>query len=411
MWVAVSVGGCALLALAGTSPWALGKGLAISSTAVPVAALIAAAMLWVRWRPAGLLLVAVAAGICVSNFLAYHDATLAPHDRMAELARIGGLVAGKGPTFVNDYEIYADRYFLGSGAPVEPAEYRSADLPTSRGILLTKTAYADLESFSLPTLLPYRSIVIRDSPVESRPPSVYRLIWRGRYYALYQRPARPAVTIVTQVPLGDQTAYPYCGNAENGPALALCSVAPASVPPCALVRGLGREAAAVGGRLVAYSQPDPIVVRADQLLWPAAWYHNAAAHTLTPDSPGTALAHVRITAARTFELWLGGSFARGFRVSVDGHHVGSVSNEIFDINGYALIARVRLSAGVHTIAITYPPADVWLPGSGNNNLTTLSAILLEPVRWPHAGMVRVPPARARSLCGRSLDWIEVVRPA
>ncbi len=88
---------------------------------------------------------------------------------MAELARIGGLVAGKGPTFVNDYEIYADRYFLGSGAPVEPAEYRSADLPTSRGILLTKTAYADLESFSLPTLLPYRSIVIRDSPVESRP--------------------------------------------------------------------------------------------------------------------------------------------------------------------------------------------------------------------------------------------------
>ena len=57
---------------------------------------------------------------------------------MSELAHIGKLVAGKGPTFINDYEIYADRHFLRDGAPVEPAEYRAVDLPTSRGTLLVE---------------------------------------------------------------------------------------------------------------------------------------------------------------------------------------------------------------------------------------------------------------------------------
>ena len=150
---------------------------------------------------------------------------------MSELAHIGKLVAGKGPTFINDYEIYADRHFLRDGAPVEPAEYRAVDLPTSRGILLVKFAYADLDSFSLATLLPYRSIVIRDSPVESRPPSIYRLVWQGRYYALYQRPAHPATRIVTHFPLGDQASYPYCGNAENGPSLPVCARSPPPLCP------------------------------------------------------------------------------------------------------------------------------------------------------------------------------------
>ncbi len=410
LFTAVALTGCGILVVIGSSPWAMAKALAISSTALLVVALIAAAMLWGRSRWGALVFAAIAFGVCWSNILGYHDALLAPADRMSELGHIGKLVAGKGPTFVNDYEIYADRHFLRDGAPVEPAEYRPVDLPTSRGTLLVKSAYADLDSFSLATLLPYRSIVVRNSPVESRPPSIYRLVWQGRYYALYQRPARPAARIVARVPLGDQATYPYCGNAENGPSLPLCSIAPAAVPSCPIVRQLGSQAQSVGGELVAYERPNPVVARADQVMWPAGWYHDAAAATLTPNTPGTAVAHISTTVARTFELWLGGSFARGFRVSVDGRQVGTVANEIFDVDGYVPVARVRLTAGWHKIDITYPKPDIWLPGSGDNETTTLSAIALQPLHSPPTRMLTVPASNATALCGRSLDWIEVVVP-
>ena len=40
----------------------------------------------------------------------------------------------------------------------------------------------------------------------------------------------------------------------------------------------------------------------------------------------------------------------------------------------------------------------------------LSAIALAPPAG-EGRLLRVAPARARTLCGRSLDWIEVVAPA
>ena len=55
--------------------------------------------------------------------------------RLAELQTIGTKLTGHGPTFFNEYEIYGDRHFLRSGAPVEPEEYRpgpAEDLPTFR---------------------------------------------------------------------------------------------------------------------------------------------------------------------------------------------------------------------------------------------------------------------------------------
>ena len=74
-----------------------------------------------------LLLGAIAGGVLWSNYLQYHNVTLAPRARLAELQTIGTLIAGKGPTFFNEYEIYGDRHFLRAGAPVEPAEYRRPD--------------------------------------------------------------------------------------------------------------------------------------------------------------------------------------------------------------------------------------------------------------------------------------------
>jgi hypothetical protein len=410
-YVAVALLGCLIFSLAGSTPWVMGKALAIASPALLTAALIGATMLWGRWGFGFVLVVVIAFGVIASNLSGYHDALLAPKDRLAELQRIGQLVSGKGPTFVNDYEVYADRHFLRDGAPVEPAEYREADLPTTTGALLVKTAYADLDSFSLATLLPYRSVVVRNSPVESRPPSLWNIVWSGRYYQLYQRAAHPSEKIIEHIPLGDQGQYPYCGAAESGSTKPLCSVAPASIPPCTYIRGLAARASRDGARLVAYQRPLPIVVRGDDLQWPAPWYHDDVGHTLTPYSSGTAVAHIVVNSTQDYEFWLGGSFTRGFQVKVDGHAIGQAKDEIFDIAGYVPMAKLHLTSGVHTVDITYPSADIWTPGTGNNEYTTLQEIALQPLGSPSYQMLNVAPSDASSLCGRPLDWIELVAPA
>jgi hypothetical protein len=417
LYVAVALAGCTVIYLAGGTPWVIGKALAICSPALLAAALTGAGMLWSQWsrrRGGGLAgtLVAVAliGGVLWSNALGYHDTTLAPRNPLADLQHIGDLMGSGRPTFVNDYEIYADRHFLRAGAPVEPAEYRSATLPLRDGAVLTKAAAADLDSFGLSTLEPYRSIVTRRSPVESRPPSIYRLVWEGRYYQLWQRPDKPLTPILEHVPLGESNTLSYCGQAEQGPAKPLCSIDPVATPKCSEIRALASDARAKHAELVAYERPAPIIARGDQTQWPGMWFHDLARHTLIPTTPGQAVGHIAVAADESYELWLGGSFTRGFQVSVDGRRVGRVKNELSAINGYVQVADVRLTPGVHAFALTYPHGDL-TPGSGENHLTELTAIALEPLESRTPLLLTVAPDQAEQLCGRQLDWIELVRSA
>ena len=105
-----------------------------------------------------------------------------------------------------------------------------------------------------------------------------------------------------------------------------------------------------------------------------------------------------------------GSFGRGFEVSVDGRHVGTVRNQLQPFIGYVQVADVFLEPGVHTIELTYPRANLG-PGSGWGQFTYLAAIALEPTLRPPRALIEVAPSQARRLCGRKLDWIEIVRQA
>jgi hypothetical protein len=415
LYVAVALIGCSVVYFSGATPWVTGKTLAISSPALLAAALTGGGMLWGLWgrhRAVGLVgalvVVALTGGVLWSNVLGYSDVTLAPRARLSELQRIGELVAGKGPTLLNEYEVYGDRHFLRAGDPVEPAEYRSVLLSLRDGAILTESAWADLDSFSLSTLEPYRSIVTSRSPAESRPPSIYRLVWQGSYYQLWQRPANPTTKILEHVSLGESNSLPYCGNAENSPSKPLCSVNPVATPPCTQVQSLGMRALAEHARLVAYQRPEPIVARGDQSIWPGSWVHDPEAHTLAPTTPGQAVFHIAVASAQSYELWLDGSFARGFEVSVDGHGVGKAKNALssFTLSGWVPLSHVFLGPGVHTFTLTYPHAGL-TPGSASNEFTVLSAIALQP-RSPASELIEVAPRQASELCGRPLDWIEIV---
>ena len=423
LYAAVALVSVALLSAAGTAPWVMGKSLAISSPAVLLAGITGAAILFGLGRvPAviagALLLGAIAGGVLWSNYLQYHNVTLAPRPRLAELQKIGTLLSAEAPTFFNEYEIYGDRHFLRAGAPVEPAEFRPVNLPTLGNALLTDPAWANIDAFGLTTLAPYRSLVIRVGPTESRPPSLYGTtpVWSGRFYQLWQQPAHPTVRVIEHVPLGDTVTDAYCGNTENvtpryNP---LCPIAPAAVPSCQQVLSLAATAASDGGELRAYVRPNPVVLRATDTQWSATgWIADTTfGHSLTPTAAGaTATAHLVFPhRAVGYQLWLGGSFARGFDVAVDGHPVGSVSDALDPVGAYERVGTpMTLAAGTHSITITYRSSDL-SPGSADTeNYTTLAEIALSP---PASQMhyATVAPKRARTLCGQSLDWLEIVAP-
>ena len=409
LYVALAGTGCAVTALAGGTPWVIGKALAIASPALLACGLGFLAAQAARTRAWLVAAAVIAGGVLWSNVLAYHDVLLAPRARLAELQRIDSLVSGAGPTLLNEYEIYADRHFLRGGAPQEPAEYRPSLIAVSDGALLTKSAWAPLDSFPVSTLLPFRSIVVRRSPAESRPPSVYHLRWAGRFYELWQRPARPPTRVVVHVALGDSTADPWCGSETVGAPRPLCPVQPVGQSPCPRVRGLARTAAQVGGRLVAWQQAPATVLRATGATFPSAWVANRAAGSVAPTGPGTLRASVTLPSAQRYRLWLGGTFSRGFVVSVDGRRVGRVKDELAMIGQFAPAADVSLAAGAHRIELELPHGDL-TPGSGDVKQTVLDAISLVPLDQPASRMLDVAPAQATQLCGRPLDWIEVVVP-
>jgi len=431
-YTVIALIGCLIFYVIGASPWALGKSLAIASPALLAAAATGAGILWSAqsqpersraapaaaprrptWatlaRPAGMLaMVLIGGGAIWSNVLAYGHTTLAPHARLAELEHVGELVKDKGPTLINEYEVYADRHFLREGEPIEPAEYRPANLPLRGGYILTKSGWAPLNSFPLSTLLPYRSIVTRRAPNETRPPSIYNLVWQGTYYQLWQRPLVPTTSILEMVPYGESNRYGYCGVAQNAKTQPVCPIDPVSFPACPEVQSLARKARTEHARLEAYESPAPTFAYGDEVSWPNSWSHEPSARVLRPLEPGTAIGHLLVRTSEDYELWLYGSFGRGFEVSVDGREVGAIRNQLSGFGAWLHVTNLFLSRGVHTFAYTYPSEGIG-PGSAENEYTALNGVLLQPRVAP--GLINVSPEQAMQLCGRPLQWIEIVAPA
>jgi hypothetical protein len=190
LYVAASlVGASAVVALG--SPWLAAKGLAIASPAVLFLALLGGASVFEAGRrvEGSLLLTALVCGVVWSNGLAFGETSLAPRARLAELEHIGVRFAGSGPALMTEYQPYGVRHFLRRLDPEGASELRRRPVALRDGRVLGKAEYADLAALSLDAVLLYRTLVLHRSPPVSRPPTEYVLIWRGRYYDVWQRPA------------------------------------------------------------------------------------------------------------------------------------------------------------------------------------------------------------------------------
>jgi hypothetical protein len=229
--------------------------------------------------------------------------------------------------------------------------------------------------------------VLRRSPAESRPPPAYALRWSGRYYDVWQRPAEPRSRVLS---------YSIFGDLLNA----------AAVPPCGVVRGLASIARAGHAQLVAAVRAAAIVARPAAATVPSTW--EVSGDSVFPASPGTARLSMTVPAAGVHDVWVEGSFARGLEVSVDGRPVGSTRDELSFAGQWIRVGVRALAAGRHALSLRYPGGSL-RPGGGQQP-ETVGPLALVP-RAPRPELLTVPPARGKSLCSRSLDWLEVVAPA
>ena len=301
---------------------------------------------------------------------------LAPRDQLAELQQIGQRFAGEGPALLTEYQPYGARHFLRRLDAESAGELRVDVIPLRTGGTVPKGGYADIDEFAPDTVLHFRTLVLNRSPEASRPPSPYRLVWSGSWYEVWQRAPTPARTILEHLALG---------NAQQ----------PASVPSCASVLQVASLATAAGGMLAYVPRPPAIVGGLPANLYPAG--------------SGRIETVVNVPAPGRYGVWLRGSFAGRFRLSVDGRARGSARHRLEHPGQYVPLAELRLERGRHSVELVYDGASIFHPGSaaqlaypaGPLVLSTTTAEL--PVR-------HLKPSAARSLCGRRLDWLEAVRP-
>ena len=161
-----------------SSPWLNAKGMAEGSPALVAAAVAGAAALFETGRrtEAAVIGAAIAVGVLWSNGLAYSNVWLAPRGQLAELESIGHRFAGQGPTLMTDPQYYGVRHFLRRMDPEGASDRRRRLVPLLDGQPLDRGTYADLDQFRLDGILVYKTLVLPHSPVESRPPSPYRLV-------------------------------------------------------------------------------------------------------------------------------------------------------------------------------------------------------------------------------------------
>jgi hypothetical protein len=356
---------CAAIVVLG-SPWAAGKALATASPiALSLAALGALTALRVDRFAGAILVVAIAGGVLWSNLLAYGGANLAPYAVLHELQQIGDEFAGQGPTLMTEYNPYGARHFLREENGEGASELRVRRVPLRSGGEVQKGKAVDTDEIDPAALFEFRTLVLRRSPVRSRPPLPYRLVRRGDYYEVWQRP-QGETTPPDYISLGDE--------AEDEPA---------AVPDCGEVGGLGLLALQQG-------QADVRLV--------------AARHAPVYDAGGGSL---ELPRAGRYTAWLEGAVRGSVALYVDGRKVGEARQRIENQGGFIELGTARLGPGRHSVELRFGGADLH-PGSGGFPRPPTGPLLFSPAGGELGALVSVPLNEANRLCGKPWDWIEAV---
>ncbi|MEX0620284.1 MAG: hypothetical protein WD181_01750 [Solirubrobacterales bacterium] len=389
------------------SPWVQGKALATGTASFLIVAVVGIAALIFypsiffgkdqgkpdlarNLKAIGAVLLIVPAGVIVSNVLAYDEAWLAPRGQLVELEKIGEEFAGQGPALMTEYQPYGVRHFLRYLDAEGASELRRRLIPKLDGTEAEKGAWVDTDQLQLDPaqegLLTYRTLVLRRSPLQSRPPYPYELVQSGDYYDVWQRPEsfEPG-SLAEHRPFGSPTD-------------------PGAVPSCAAIGALASKAGP-GGSVAA--APAPLIATAAFTDFPPDWVPDPAGGTVTPLSDGTAQAEATLPESGRWQVWLGGSARGEISVKVNGSDAGSVSSRLNNNAQFIELDQLDLQAGALQIEVTYSQEGLPRPATGSYPFG-FGPVVFSRVGSENA-VLTLAPSDFRQLCGRRFDWIAALR--
>jgi hypothetical protein len=116
---------------------------------------------------------------------------------------------------------------------------------------------------------------------------------------------------------------------------------------------------------------------------------------------------VNVPVDGVYTAWIAGDWFGDASISIDGHQVGSLREELNWPGLYTDLGSTPLTAGSHLLAVSYEPGG-WRPGSGGTPFA-FGPAALNRFDDEREAVIHVAPANAGSLCGRRLDWVEALR--
>jgi hypothetical protein len=378
-----------------SSPYAASKVLMIFSVTVVLTAMLGAVALEDAGRriEAWLLAAAIATGVVWTNLLAYHDSSVAPQPRFRELASIGARFNGQGPAFYNLWDTFPVYFLRGESVSIPdtfagPVPLRPGLPPHTAGQPSTPWDPNELDySF----LHGFRLLILGRSPIRSRPPANFRLVYQGRYYDVYQR--MPAPVVLRHIPL----SY---GGAD-----------PPSPASCSLISSTAALAGRDHARLAYVIRPSMPTLIPTRVGHPPQWAPDSIGGgppewLSMGQSSGLLIGIVRITEPGRYEAWVGGTLSRRVIVMIGGRQIGSVRHQIGTAGQFLKVGTVQLDPGRAFIEILRPPS-YYAPGNVVGGELLGPLVLVREGSAPAVG--ELAPRDARSLCGKPLEWLEIVR--
>ncbi|MGI8574472.1 MAG: hypothetical protein ACR2MA_03840, partial [Egibacteraceae bacterium] len=110
-----------------------------------------------------------------------------------------------------------------------------------------------------------------------------------------------------------------------------------------------------------------------------------------------------------FQVWLEGSVSRAVTVEVDGRPVGQIEDHLNNPGAFLPVGEVTLEPGTHDVRLSMGGGTL-APGDAGYGLGLrhIGPLVFNPAQNAVDEVRYIALEDWESLCGRRLDWVEVV---
>jgi hypothetical protein len=337
----------------------------------------------------------LAIGAIASDAYVYGGVWVTPRYRFDELAQVADRTRGQGPLLINEFEEYAP-YILRDSQPWIDAGFRN---PRGHRGHFPLHRQLDPDDYVLKSIERYRYVLDRKNPYGSRPPSNFTKVLETTRYRLWRRTGTaPAF----HVPVGRDG---FLGSAPLE-----CRSGRPRDPYARFLFGVARSK-----RLplrVAFGPDKPIVA-----LEPSSWVDFRVVKMFRPRAfisafGGSGSETVELPRPGRYDAWIQGTMGPGVAVWVrpasqaSYGKIGFAADDVGSATQWHPLnaAPLERSSEVHA---AQAHRSWWRAASRHANVVGPVVLTRE---GDEARIRDVPSGRIGSLCGRRLDWLEILPP-